>query len=119
MEWQAFSNFSSSESKSVLPLSTKLSRNEEICKKDDFVDFFGIICSGKAFISFESANSKDLGIGTMVGQMNFADLSIKDRHEVTLIAKEDGLIAVVPYGEEKVEFRRNPIHVSYSRHQSL
>ena len=50
----------------------------------------------------------------MIGQMNFADLSVKEKHEVTVIAKEDGLIAVVPYGEEKMEFRRNPIQVSYT-----
>ena len=45
----------------------------------------------------------------MLGQMNFADLSQKERHAVTIIAKTDGLIALFPYGEEKVEFKKSPV----------
>ena len=41
--------------------------------------------------------------------MNFAELSCKEKHAVTVIAKTDGLMAVIPYGEEKMEFRRNPV----------
>ena len=108
MLWLVSLNCCSSASKYFLNTYRRY-RNEEICKKDDFVDFFGIICQGSAFISFESANSKNLGIGTMIGHMNFAELSYKEKHAVTVIAKTDGLIAVIPYGEEKMEFRRNPV----------
>ena len=89
-----------------------LFRNEEICKKDDFIDFFGIIMHGSAFISFETSNNKSLGIGTMIGQMNFADMANKEKHAVTVIAKTDGIIAVLPYGEVKMEVRRSPTQVS-------
>ena len=87
-------------------------RNDEICKKDDFVDFFGIIVHGAAFISFETSNNKSLGIGTMIGQMNFAEMCNKDKHLTTVIAKTDGLIAVIPYGEVKMEIRKSPTQVS-------
>ena len=44
----------------------------------------------------------------MVGTMNFADMSTKEKHSVTVIAKTEGLIALVPYGEVKMEIRKNP-----------
>ena len=88
-------------------------RNDEICKKDDFVDFFGIIVHGAAMIEFETSNNKNLGIGTMIGQMNFSDMSNKEKHAVTVKAKTDGLIAVVPYGEIKMEIRKSPTQVSF------
>lgn len=42
-------------------------KGDEICKKDDYIDFFGIICHGSAFITFEYANMKTLTIGNMIG----------------------------------------------------
>ena len=45
----------------------------------------------------------------MIGHMNFADLSTKEKYEVTITAKTDGLIALIPYGEEKIEMRRSAI----------
>ena len=70
------------------------------------------MCHGSAFISFETSNNKNLGIGSMIGQMNYADFSTREKHQVTVIAKTDGLIAVMPYGEVKMEIRRSPQQVS-------
>ena len=49
----------------------------------------------------------------MIGQMNFADMCNREKHIVTVIAKTDGLIAVVPYGEIKMEIRKSPVQVSF------
>ena len=106
-----FSNYCNSTSKQFLYFHRE-TRGEEICKKDDTVDFFGIICHGVAEIPFETSNNKDLGIGSMIGHMNFADLSIKEKYEVTITAKTDGLIALIPFGEEKIEMRRSAAQVS-------
>ena len=76
------------------------------------MDFFGIICHGVAEIPFENSTSKDLGIGSMIGHMNFADLSVKEKYEVTILAKTNGLIALLPFGEEKIEMRRSATQVS-------
>ena len=57
---------------------------------------------------------KELGIGSMLGHMNFSDLSQQEKHGVTVVAKTDGLIAVIPTGEEKREFKQNPVGVSGS-----
>ena len=48
----------------------------------------------------------------MIGHMNFADLSTKEKYEVTVTAKTDGLIALIPFGEEKIEMRRSATQVS-------
>ena len=112
MQCHKFSSYFNSASKFCIKgthTCTLVYRGDEICKKDDFVDFFGIIVHGAAFISFESSNKKSLGIGNMIGQMNFADMCNKEKYAVTVLAKTDGLIAVVPYGEVKMEIRRSPI----------
>ena len=44
-----------------------LYRGDEIVKKDDYIDFLGIIVHGSAFITFEYANMKTLNIGSMIG----------------------------------------------------
>lgn len=53
-------------------------KGEEITKKDDYIDFFGIIVYGSAFITFEYANMKTLGVGSMIGQMNAADFTTRE-----------------------------------------
>jgi len=42
-------------------------KNEYITKKDDVIDYFGIILHGTGFVSFDNKNYKMLGIGDMVG----------------------------------------------------
>ena len=109
------SNFSASESKYEMrgpnlkpPF---VHRGDEICRKDDYVDFFGIICYGSAFISFNYANMKNLPIGSMIGQMNAADFSTRQKHLATIKAGTDGMIAVLPFGELKSEVRKSPKEV--------
>ena len=109
------SNFSASESKyerrgpNLIPLFVH--RGDEICRKDDYIDFFGIICYGSAFISFNYANMKNLPIGSMIGQMNLADFSTRQKHLATIKAGTDGIIAVLPFGELKTEVRKSPKEV--------
>ena len=83
-------------------------KGEEICKKGDYIDFLGIIVYGSAFITFEHANMKTLSIGSMIGQMVAADFSTKERHPATITAAVDGTMAVIAFGELKMEVRKNP-----------
>ena len=83
-------------------------RGEELCKKDDFIDFFGIIVHGSAFIEFEYANLKSLPVGSMFGQMNAADFSTREKYNVTITAATDGILAIIPFGELKAEVRKSP-----------
>lgn len=87
-------------------------KGEEICKKGDYIDFFGIICHGSAFIEFEYKNLKTFGIGSMIGQMNTADFTTRELHLATIVAAADGIIAVLPFGELKTEVRKSPLEVS-------
>ena len=83
-------------------------RGDEICKKDDYIDFFGIICHGSAFITFDYANLKTLPIGSMIGQMNAADFTTREKHLATITAGTDGILAIIAFGELKMEVRKNP-----------
>lgn len=50
---------------------------------------------------------KDLRIGDMIGHMFCAELSNKD-HPATIIASMDGLLALLPFSEIKLELKRAP-----------
>ena len=55
---------------------------------------------------------KTLNVGCMIGQMNAADFSTREKHLATITAGTDGLLAVIPFGELKMEVRKNPMEVS-------
>ena len=44
-----------------------LLRGDDITKKGDWIDFFGIIVHGSAFVTFNYDNMKSLGVGSMIG----------------------------------------------------
>jgi len=54
---------------------------------------------------------KTLGIGSMIGQMNAADFTTRERHLATIVAAVDGIIAVLPFGELKMEVRKSPLEI--------
>ena len=87
-------------------------KGDEITKKDDAVDFYGIICHGSAFIQWEYANMKTLGLGDMIGQMSISDFNSREKHTATIIAATDGIIAIIAFGELKMEVRKSPQEVS-------
>jgi hypothetical protein len=72
------------------------------------VDYLGILVQGAAFVIIDHKNMKDLKLGDMIGHMMAAELSTKQTHLTTVIASMDGLIAVLPFGEIKMELRRAP-----------
>ena len=74
-----------------------------------------IIVHGSAFITFEYANMKTLPIGSMIGQMDAAEFTSRDKHLVTITAGTDGILAVLPKGELKMEIRKSPNEVSFGR----
>jgi len=89
-------------------------RGDEICRKGDFVDYFGILVHGEAFITHEYKSMKTLKLGSMIGFMAAADCTQRDQHPVTIVAKSDGIMAVLPFAEIKVESRKQPMEVSTS-----
>ena len=51
---------------------------------------------------------KTLSIGNMIGQMNAADFTFREKHLATITAGTDGVIAVLAFGELKYEVRKSP-----------
>jgi len=86
----------------------KFHKGDELCRKEDFVDYFGILMHGAAFVLVENRNMKNLKIGDMIGQNFAADFTTVEQHMVTVIAATDGLLACVPFGEIKAEIRKQP-----------
>lgn len=79
----------------------KFSKGDELTKKGDFVDYFGILLSGSAFVLMNDRNQKTMKIGDTIGQAFAADFTQNEVHACTIIASMDGLIAVIPFGELK------------------
>lgn len=51
---------------------------------------------------------KKVGLGDMTGHMFISDLNLTETHCTSLVAASDGMLAVMPLGELKVESRRQP-----------
>ena len=83
-------------------------RGDQIVKKGENVEFFGIIVHGTCFISHEYRPMKDLEIGTMIGQMFTAEFTQIKQHLYNIEAKTDGIIALIPLANMSVEMRKNP-----------
>lgn len=79
----------------------KFAKGDELTKKGDFVDYFGIILAGSAFVLMNDRNQKTLKIGDTIGQSFAADFTQNEIHSCTIIASMEGLLAVVPFGEMK------------------
>ena len=86
---------------------------------------FGIVLFGqlrigkKAELTREEKNRGEkihyLKIGDMIGHQNLAEQSgsfMEEKWRYDVYADSDGIIAVMPFGEVKVEMRRNPKAVS-------
>ena len=48
----------------------------------------------------------------MIGQMNAAEFTTREKHLATITAATDGMIAIMPFGELKMEVRKSPQEVS-------
>jgi CRP-like cAMP-binding protein len=83
-------------------------RGEEIVRAGEPIEFVGIIVQGSAFVIIDHKNMKDIKLGDMLGHMYAADLCERDTHLATVIASSDGMIAVLPFNDIKVELRRCP-----------
>ena len=87
-------------------------RNNYVCKRDEPVDFLAIVVHGSLFIEGETSNLKELKIGDMIGHNVTSEFTERADHLATIKAKTDGLIAVLPLAEVKLEMRRSPDAVS-------
>ena len=67
---------------------------------------------GSLFIEGETSNLKELKIGDMIGHNVISEFTERADHLTTIKAKTDGLIAVIPSAEIKIEMRRAPDAVS-------
>lgn len=79
-----------------------------LVKEGEPVDFLGILVQGEAFVMVGQRNIRSVGLGDMTGHMFVADLNFSESHATSLVAKTDGMLAVVPLGELKLEQRRMP-----------
>ena len=87
-------------------------RGEDITKKGEPIDYFGIIVHGRAYICHDYKNMKTLEVGDMIGYMNAADFTHRENHLFTINAKTDGIIAILAFSELKAESRKSPKEVS-------
>jgi hypothetical protein len=76
------------------------------------VEFLGIIINGSAYIEGGERNLKELAIGDMIGHNVTSEFTELQDHPVSVKAKSDGLIAILPLNEVKVEVRKAPDTVS-------
>ena len=83
-----------------------------MCQKDEPVEFLGIIIHGSAFVEGEHRNLKELKIGDMIGHNVTSEFTDRTDHLTSVKAKTDGLLAVFPLNEVKIEIRKNPDAVS-------
>jgi CRP-like cAMP-binding protein len=83
-------------------------KNEDIVIAGEPIDFLGIIVSGSAFVMLDHKNYKTIKIGDMIGHMYAADMTTRDTHLATITASMDGLIAVLPFSDIKLEVRKSP-----------
>ena len=83
-------------------------RNDQIQKKGEDVDFFAIVLHGSMFVAAQNMRLKTLSIGDMIGFMNVSEMTTQNKAKYDIVAESDGLIAVLPLGEIKVESRRYP-----------
>ena len=81
-------------------------RGDTLVKEGEPVDFLGIFVQGAAFVTVGGKNVKKVGLGEMTGHMFASDLNLNETHTTTLVAASDGVLAVVPLGELKIESRR-------------
>eukprot|EP00347_Sterkiella_histriomuscorum_P003182 403365276 len=86
-------------------------RNDQICKKGEDIDFYGLFLHGEAFVSIDNYKIKTLSIGDMIGFMQLSEMvNSKEgaKHKYDIIAETDGILAVLPFGEIKSESRKFP-----------
>lgn len=81
---------------------------------DEPVEFLGIIIHGYAFVEGGIRNLKELKIGDLIGHNVTSEFTERTEHLVSVKAKTDGLVAVFPLNEIKVEIRKQPDTVSHS-----
>ena len=87
-------------------------RGDEIVKKDEEVEFVGIIVHGGCYICHEYKNLKTLQIGDMIGLMYAAEFTQRNTHPYTVQALTTGIIAIIALSDIKAEIRRNPKEVN-------
>lgn len=105
------SEWSRSRSKSCSSRLT-VSRNSYLCKQDEAVEYLGIIINGTAFIEGDGRNLKELAIGDIIGHNVISEFTERLDHPVSVKTKTDGLIAIFPLNEIKIEIRKQPDAVS-------
>ena len=84
-----------------------------IVKKDEEVDYAGMIVHGSACVWHEYKNLKDLSIGDTIGMMYGVEFTQRSTHPYSIKAKTDGIIAIIPLPQIKMLVKSNPKEVSY------
>ena len=96
-----------------------------IVEKRELIDFFGIVLHGmlrvgedqrEVFRRDEELTEKDknnqiyLEVGDMIGQNNLSEqvgTQFEEKWDFDIFAETEGLMAILPFGEIKGEFRKN------------
>ena len=88
-------------------------RGNNLTRKEEPVEFFGIIMSGRCILTVEEKKIGALGIGDMIGYLSLTGFDGNDTHQFTVTALNDGYLALITDTELKILCRKTPLLVLY------
>lgn len=78
-------------------------------KKNDGVDYFGIIISGRALVSSEGTVFGYLETGDMIGYLNFSKLEGTNNSYFDISGEKEGYIAAIRIEDYKTMSKKSPM----------
>jgi len=119
---QTFKGFSMADIEDMLKVLKvcEFKKGEHVCKKGEAIDMFAVVCFGTLRVGRATSltdRQKRLGhkinyfkLGEMLGHQNFAEQSGEcgqEKWRYDVFGDTNGILAVVAFGELKIEWRRN------------
>ncbi|EAS00560.3 cyclic nucleotide-binding domain protein (macronuclear) [Tetrahymena thermophila SB210] len=83
-------------------------KSTPLAKKNESVDYFGIIISGRALISSEGKVFGYLETGDMIGYLNFAKIQNTQTHFFDINGEKEGFIAAIRIEDYKTMSKKSP-----------
>jgi len=84
------------------------SRNDIILRREEDLDFFAILMRGRLFTRVEIRRLTTMEPGDMIGAMVLSDLTEQSKARYDIVAESEGLLAILPIGEIKLDLRKFP-----------
>ncbi|CAG9315660.1 unnamed protein product [Blepharisma stoltei] len=107
-ETQVFRGWSKEELNTLSDLGTTLKffANNQIVRRGEIVEWFGIVLSGGGVVSSDFLKLGVVGVGDLIGYMGVLELKDNARHRFDIIANDDGYISVFYLEDIKAMHRK-------------